>query len=54
MAPPLEKLPAERTAARGQQQAFIEAPEAAVRAGPVGWAALEKGRMEYGNPVSTM
>ena len=29
-----------------QPQAFIEAPEAAVRAGPVIGAVLEKGRME--------
>ena len=31
---------------RLRSQAFIEAPEAAVRAGPVVWAVLEKGRME--------
>ena len=29
------------------------APEVAVRAGPVGWAELAKGRMEYADPVST-
>ena len=31
----------------------MEAPEAAVRAGPVGWAVLEKGRMKKADPVST-
>ena len=31
---------------RQRPQAFIEAPDVAVRAGPVVWAVLEKGRME--------
>ena len=38
-------LPADSCTQR-QPQAFIEAPEAEVRAGPIGWAVLEKGRME--------
>ena len=38
--------PLEDICTRWWPQAFMEAPEAAVRAGPVFWAVLEKGRME--------